>query len=249
MTGSEPLLRTERLSKWFGSFVALTEVSLAIMPGEVRGVIGPNGAGKSTLFNLISGHLKPSSGSVFYRGERISGLAPHAVARRGVARKFQIAQIFSSLRVDENVSLAAFQDGTPSIAGLLRPRVVREKVDETLRRVRLVDRRNEEAASLSHGEQQRLELAMVLATGAPLLLLDEPTAGMSSEERAVMAEVIREVAATRTILIVEHDFVFIKTVADRVTVLDNGRTLAEGPLEAIENDEAVREIYLGRDDA
>jgi ABC-type uncharacterized transport system ATPase subunit len=126
---------------------------------------------------------------------------------------------------------------------------VRVLVDATLERVRLSDRRAIEAASLSHGEQQRLELAMVLASGARLLLLDEPTAGMSSEERAVMAQVIKDISATRTIVIIEHDFTFIKTVADRVTVLNNGAKLAEGTLDAIENDAAVRECYLGPDDA
>jgi branched-chain amino acid transport system ATP-binding protein len=244
-----PVLRTEGLTKRFAGFVALSQLTLDIVEGEVRGVIGPNGAGKTTLFNLISGHLKPSAGAVFYRGEAITGLAPHAVARRGVARKFQIAQIFATLSVEENVTVAAFQEGSPSILGLLRPRPVRVLVDATLERVRLSDRRAIDAASLSHGEQQRLELAMVLATGAGLLLLDEPTAGMSSEERAVMAQLIKDISATRTIVIIEHDFTFIKTVADRVTVLNNGAKLAEGTLEAIENDAAVRECYLGPDDA
>ncbi len=243
------LLSTECLSKQFGGLSALSDLSLSVPRGQVRGIIGPNGAGKSTFFNLVSGHLKPSAGRILFDGRDITGLAPHAIARRGIARKFQITQVFQSLSVFQNLALGAQQRNEPSIFRLLLPVEVGEAVAQTIRRVRLAHKRDTQASELSHGEQQRLELGMVLATGARLLLLDEPTAGMSVEERAEMAEVIRGIAGDATIVITEHDFEFIKEVVDLVTVLNNGAKLADGTVAQIENDPAVRACYLGSDDA
>jgi branched-chain amino acid transport system ATP-binding protein len=247
---SEPaLLETKDLSKNFGGLHAVCELGFSINRGEIRGVIGPNGAGKTTLFNLISGHIKPSSGRVWFKQEDITELSLQSRARRGIARKFQITQIFKTLSVYDNVALAIFQNVDQSTAGLFKPKPVGSKVEDLLKKVRLEGKQDILASALSHGEQQLLELGMVLGTGAELLLLDEPTAGMSFEERAEMAKLIRHISESATIIITEHDFEFIKDVVDKVTVLNNGVKLAEGTIERIENNPAVRECYLGKEDA
>ena len=249
MTAAAPLLRTENLRKDFGGLRAVDDVSLAVEPGKVHAVIGPNGAGKTTLFNLVTGQLRPTAGRVYLRDEDVTGLPPHKVTARGVSRKFQVTQVFMDMTVEENVMLALHRRHRRHTLTLRTPPDVRARALDVLELVHLADRATLLAGSLAHGETQRLELGMVFATGASLLLLDEPTSGMSLEEREEVATLLREMAAETTIVITEHDFDFIKRVADVVTVLNKGATLAEGDVSAIEANEAVRECYLGPSDA
>jgi branched-chain amino acid transport system ATP-binding protein len=241
-TSPDAVLTTRSLSKRFGGVAAVEDVDFAFGSHRVHAVIGPNGAGKTTLFNLMSGALKPSSGRVTLKGRDITGLKPHHIARLGLARKFQITRVFHSLTVADNVLLAVRGRGSRRLRG-----GDGADVDRLLAEMRLTDRRDALTGELSHGEQQRLEIAMSLGTGAEVLLLDEPTSGMTLEERAAMSTMLRDISASRTIVITEHDFEFIKSVADTVTVLDRGRKLAEGSVADIENDRRVREIYLGVD--
>ncbi len=240
-----PLLETRGLGKHFGGLKALDEVALQVQAGRIHGVIGPNGAGKTTLFNLITGESKPTAGRVFFKGRDITGLPPHAITARGIARKFQVTHVFPSLTVGENVQLAVQRRRAGSMLRLLRRMDYAAEVDDTLDLMHLADKRVVAAASLGHGERQRLELGMVLATGAELLLLDEPTSGMSLEEREEIGNLLRAMTLRATVLIVEHDFPFIKQVADIVTVLDKGEKIAEGSVREIEADARVRDCYLG----
>jgi branched-chain amino acid transport system ATP-binding protein len=249
MTPAAPLLRTERLRKDFGGLRAVDDVSLAVEQGRIHAVIGPNGAGKTTLFNLVTGQLRPTAGRVYLRDDDVTGLPPHEVTARGVSRKFQITQVFMDLTVEENVMLAFHRRERRHTLSLRTPPSATRRAAEILELVHLDDRATVPARALAHGETQRLELGMVFATGASLLLLDEPTSGMSVEERGEIAALLREMAAETTIVITEHDFDFIKRVADVVTVLNKGAMLAEGDVHDIERNEAVRECYLGPSDA
>jgi branched-chain amino acid transport system ATP-binding protein len=246
---AEPLMRTEGLRKDFGGLRAVDDLTFAVLPGRVHAVIGPNGAGKTTLFNLATGQLRPSAGRIYFRGEDVTGLRPHQITQRGISRKFQITQVFGEMSVMDNVMLALHRHYRRRTLALRTPREARERANEILTLMRLTAKDDIRAAALAHGESQRLELGMVLATGASLLLLDEPTSGMSLEEREEMAGLLRLMASETTIVITEHDFNFIKRVADVVTVLNKGAKLAEGDVATIERDEAVRECYLGPVDA
>jgi len=240
-----PLLETRGLAKSFGGLRAVDGVDLVVRPGHIHGVIGPNGAGKTTLFNLITGECRPSAGHVYFRGRDITGLPPYAVTALGIARKFQLTQIFATLTVGENIQLAVQRQSAGSMLGLLRSRDYGGQIEKGLEPMHLEDKCDVVSGSLGHGERQRLELAMVLATGADLLLLDEPTSGMSLEEREEIGTFLRGIVNQTTVLIVEHDFPFIKQVADIVTVLDKGAKIAEGSVSEVERDARVRECYLG----
>jgi branched-chain amino acid transport system ATP-binding protein len=246
---SAPLLETQGLTRRFGGLVAVSDLALEVCAGGVYAVIGPNGAGKTTLFNLITGELKPTAGRILFKGSDITGLPPHVITRLGISRKFQITQIFPSLSVRDNVLLAVRRRRRTSWLDLVRPSWFDDDVSAILESMHLAHVADLRAAVLAHGEQQRLELAMVLGTGAELLLLDEPTSGMSVEERGEMASVLRRLALRATVVVTEHDFDFIREVADRVTVLDKGRKLAEGNVAEISANAAVQECYLGPEDA
>jgi len=247
-SSAAPLLRTEGLSMNFGGLKALDSLDLKVCSGTIHGVIGPNGAGKTTLFNLITGEYRPTAGRVYFREREITGYPPHLVTALGIARKFQLTQVFSSLTVGENMQLAVQRHEACSLLGLLRPADYSSRIHQALALLHLEDKEELRAGSLGHGEKQRLELAMVLATGAELLLLDEPTSGMSLEERSEIGFFLRSIANRTTVLVVEHDFPFIKQVADIVTVLDKGRKIAEGSVAEVERDARVRECYLGAED-
>ena len=240
-----PLLETRDLRKQFGGLRAVDDLSFTVAPGGVHAVIGPNGAGKTTVFNLVSGQLRPTSGQVFFRGEDVTGLKPHEITHRGISRKFQITQVFTGMSVRDNVMLALHRRYRSRTLALRTEPEAREKAEEVLALMHLTEKADSSASELGHGESQRLELGMVLATGASLLLLDEPTSGMSLEEREEMASLLRTIARETTVVITEHDFEFIKSVADVVTVLNKGAKLAEGDVATIEQDESVRECYLG----
>jgi branched-chain amino acid transport system ATP-binding protein len=245
------LLEVDRLTRYFGALGAVNGVTLAVERRERRAIIGPNGAGKTTLFNLITGHLAPSGGRVLFDGHPITGLPPHRVARHGLARSFQRTNLFSRLTVLENLRLAAAADGRGSYrlfgsvdrltAPLARAREVADAVG-------LSERLDETVARLSYGEQRQLEVGVALATRPQLLLLDEPTAGMSPEETRRMTRLLAALGRDVTMLIIEHDMDVVFSLADRITVLHYGEVLVEGPPDAVRADARVYEVYLGTGD-
>jgi branched-chain amino acid transport system ATP-binding protein len=243
------VLEVDDVTKSFGALVALSRVSIAVRAGEIFSVIGPNGAGKSTLFNVVSGLHVPTTGRVRFRGREIDGLAPEAINRLGIAKTFQITNIFPEISVFENVRVAAQSRARESgrLASLWRLPDVEVAVTELLRAFGLGARRDELAENLSHGEQRYLEICLALATEPTLLLLDEPTAGMTPGETKEATALIRQVASARglTVLLIEHDMSVVMGISDRIAVLHFGEKIAEGPPEAIRNDPAVVEAYLG----
>ena len=242
------VLRVEGLRRQFGGLTALAGVSFAVAPGERRAIIGPNGAGKTTLFNLISGELPPTSGRVYLDGVDVTGLPPHRLAARGLARTFQRNNLFLGLSVRENVRLAvqarrgvARQLWVPA-ASLTE---VAAEADRVLAELGLADRAGMVVRDLSYGEQRQLEVAIALATGPRVLLLDEPTAGMSPAETAAMVQTIARLPAEMTLLIIEHDMDVVFALADRIMVLHYGEVLAEGAPEAVKGNPGVAEVYMG----
>ena len=250
--GGEAILRTDGLLKEFGNFAAIDDVSIAVEPGEFRSVIGPNGAGKTTLFNLISGALPVTEGTVTFQGEEITDLPPEQRIRRGMARSFQISNIFGGLTVRENVRLAAqalHREEYGLREALFRPTDrydgINEDTDRILNRIGLAGVAEETAASLPYGDKRRLEIGVVLATEPELVLFDEPTAGMGPEETRDTIDLIEEVLVDQTLILVEHDIELVMDLSDRITVLHRGEVLSEGTPEEIAEDEAVRDAYLG----
>jgi branched-chain amino acid transport system ATP-binding protein len=243
-----PLLSIEQLARRFGALNAVNGVSLAIAARERRAIIGPNGAGKTTLFNLITGHLAPSGGRILFAGAPITRLPPHAVARRGISRSFQRTNLFPKLSVRENLRLAAAADGRGSYnlfgsVGHLRAPL--GKAGEVAEAVGLAPRLDEAAGRLSYGEQRQLEVGVALAISPKLLLLDEPTAGMSPEETQRMTRMLEGLPREITLLIIEHDMDVVSSLADRVTVLHYGEVLVEGTFGEVKADPRVYEVYLG----
>jgi branched-chain amino acid transport system ATP-binding protein len=245
---SAPLLAIEAVTRAFGALAALNRVSLTVAARERRAIIGPNGAGKTTLFNVITGEVAPTAGRVLLDGGPIGGLAPHAVARRGVSRSFQRNHLFPTLPVRENLRLAAAA-GAPGTWDLLgsvaRRRGPLERARQVAETVGLAARLDEPAGRLSHGEQRQLEVGVALATSPRVLLLDEPTAGMSPEETARMTRMLEALPRDITLLIIEHDMDVVGTLADRVTVLHYGEVLVEGTFAEVKADPRVYEVYLG----
>jgi branched-chain amino acid transport system ATP-binding protein len=244
------LLELDDVSRLFGAVSAVNHVSLAVERHERRALIGPNGAGKTTLFNLVTGHLAPSGGRILFDGRPITGLPPHRVARRGISRSFQRNNLFPGLSVLENLRLAAAAGGRGSwslfgsVARLGEPLARARGVAEA---VGLAARLSEPVGRLSYGEQRQLEIGVALATRPQLLLLDEPTAGMSPEETQRMTRLLAGLPREVTILIIEHDMDVVFSLADRITVLHYGEVLADGAPEAVRADPRVYEVYLGTD--
>ena len=245
-------LELEGLTRYFGALSAVNGVSLRVARQERRAIIGPNGAGKTTLFNLITGHLAPSSGRVLFDGRDITGLAPHRIARHGIARSFQRTNLFPRLTVRENLRLAAAAGGrgSYSLFGSVERRTAPlARAREVAEAVGLGERLGDEVARLSYGEQRQLEVGVALATRPQLLMLDEPTAGMSPEETQRMTRLLAALPREITMLIIEHDMDVVFSLADRLTVLHYGEVLVDGPPDAVRADARVYEVYLGtRDD-
>jgi branched-chain amino acid transport system ATP-binding protein len=242
-----PLLRTGQLTRSFGSLIAVDRVDFSVQPGELRSIIGPNGAGKTTFFRLISGEMAPTSGRVWFQGHDITGLPQHTISRLGIAKSYQITNVFPHLTVLENVRVAvqgsarAFQFWSRAD----RLTDVRDRALAILRNIGLADKAGLLAAHLSHGEKRHLEIGIALASEPALLLLDEPTAGMSPEETDATINFIREIASGRTVILVEHKMRVVMRISDRITVLHQGQVLAEGTPEEIRANERVQQTYLG----
>ena len=243
-----PILEVQAVSRYFGKFQALHNITARFQAGELTAIIGPNGAGKSTFFNVISGGIAPSTGTVHFEGRDISSMAQHDYARAGIAKSFQITNVFKHLSAHENVRVA-LQVQT-SRYQILRPRAayteVSDKADALLVKVGLVDSRSKLAGDLAHGQQRSLEVAMALACGPKLLLMDEPTAGMSPQETVVMMDLITQMAAERTIILVEHKMKLVMGLCKRLLVLHHGELLAEGNPDDIRSNSEVKRVYLGQ---
>jgi len=245
-TAPPPILRTEGLTVRFGGLTALNQVSLAVVPGEVRAVIGPNGAGKSTLFNCLTGVLRPTAGRVVLQDQDITGLPPHAISHKGLARSYQITNILPGATVLENVRIAvqSRRHGWSLWRHHLAYADLVERARRVLEAVGLAGKAEELAANLSHGEQRNHEIGIALATEPRVLCLDEPTAGMSPAETRATVELVRRIAADYTILIVEHDMEVVMGLARTITVLHYGEILAEGTPAEIQANARVQEVYL-----
>lgn len=244
---TDPLLAVDGVTVAFDAFKALDGFSLLLGRGERRVVIGPNGAGKSTLCDAIIGRVPVQSGRVLFKGEDITGLPEATIVGRGICRKFQAPGVLGNLTVAENVALAARRDRRWwRSLGFGVPAEERERVDDVLVRIELDGRRDVAAGLLSHGEKQWLEIGMVIATGAELLLLDEPTAGMGPAETARTAALIRELGDGHAVIVIDHDMSFVEQLDCKVTVMHQGRYLREGTIAQIRADAEVAAVYLGR---
>ncbi|GGE30208.1 ABC transporter ATP-binding protein [Agaricicola taiwanensis] len=242
------LLYLDDVSVTFDGFRALNSLSLVIEHAEMRAIIGPNGAGKTTMMDVITGKTRPDTGEVMFDGHHdLTRIDEAGIAELGIGRKFQTPTVFDMLTVEDNILLALKSDRRP-LASLLEKLTSarKERVDELLERVRLKDHRHRKAGNLSHGQKQWLEIGMLLAQEPKLLLVDEPAAGMTDQETADTADLLREIAQTRSVVVVEHDMVFVRDLGVKVTCLHEGSVLAEGPLDAVSSNERVIEVYLGR---
>jgi branched-chain amino acid transport system ATP-binding protein len=247
---TESILALRGLRKSFGDAEIIRGVDLEVRRGERHALIGPNGAGKSTLFHLISGNLRPTAGEIVLAGERIDGWSPQRVNRAGLARSFQITNVFAGLSVLENVRIAVMQRRRVQYAFWRRldsMSAVRETSERLLERVRLQQQARTLAGAMSYSEQRSLELAMTIASEPEVVLLDEPMAGMSREETHYTSELIREVTAGRTLLLVEHDMDVVFALGERISVLVHGQVIATGTPDEIRRHRGVREAYLGEE--
>jgi branched-chain amino acid transport system ATP-binding protein/urea transport system ATP-binding protein len=234
---AEIVLETRDLSMRFGGVVAVDRVDFTLWENELRCLIGPNGAGKSTFFKCLTGQLVPSEGDIVIRDFHAAGREPHEIARLGVGIKTQVPNVFDGLSVEENIWLAARRWNAGARARALTA--------QTLERLMLGDIRSDLVGSLAHGQRQWVELGMVAAAEPWLVILDEPAAGMTHEEVARTAQLIKEINETATMIVVEHDMQFIRMIANTVTVFHEGRILIEDTMDVVSNDAQVREVYLG----
>ncbi|MCL5043697.1 MAG: ATP-binding cassette domain-containing protein [Deltaproteobacteria bacterium] len=241
------LLEVEGLTAKVSGYTILDSLDFSLEEGELRVLVGPNGAGKTTLMSMISGQFKPYAGAIRFAGQNITGWPPDAVFQSGISRKFQVPNVYETLSVFNNVMVSL--KGRRKVFATLFQKLGGEEADriwEILEFVELADKANESADTLSHGERQWLELGMLIASDPRLLLLDEPTTGMTEDDKRKTAELIRRIAQSHTVLLVEHDMHVVRQIARKVTVLHMGRRLAEGPLSEVMSDPMVREVYLGK---
>ena len=240
------LLELKNLHKSYGEFKVIDGFSLSVNKGELRCLLGPNGAGKTTCMDLISGRQKLTAGQVLFHDEDITARSEHEIVRRGIGRKFQVPAVFKELSVRDNLEVAFGKNRNPfrNMVNFSRSEGVK-RYDEIVDMAGLKDRQGTIAGLLSHGETQWLEIAMVLMQDPALLLMDEPTAGMTEKETYKTSQIFNALKGTRTLIVVEHDMSFVREIADIITVMHMGKLLAEGTISEIENNPKVREVYLG----
>ena len=241
------ILEVQKLTARVSGFTILDKLDFAIEENELRVVLGPNGAGKTTLIDMITGRYKPAAGKIYFQEKDITGMPPDRVFALGISRKFQVPNMYETLSVFDNVMVSL--RGRRKVFGVLLQRVKssdEKRIWEILELVRLVDKANDPADTLSHGERQWLELGMLVASEPKLLLLDEPTTGMTADGKKKTAALIQEIAKRHTVLLIEHDMHIVRQIAEKVTVLHQGKVLAEGPLAEVVANEMVKEVYLGK---
>jgi len=245
-----PILELKDLQKDFSGLKVLMGIDFSLEPGERHAIIGPNGAGKSTIFNLITGKYIPSRGKIFFKGHDITGYPPHKITRLGLARSFQITNIFRTMTVFANVRnalLSKYGQRYNIFSPLGKMKGIVEETEGLLAQIGLGEMRNALAGELAHGHQRALEIGLTLATNPELILLDEPTAGMSAEETREAVKLIERITKGKTLVIVEHDMEVVFSIANRITVLYYGKILASGLPEEIRNDQRVKDAYLGEE--
>jgi urea transport system ATP-binding protein len=241
------LLEVKGLTTKVSGYTILNSLDFSLDENELRVVLGPNGAGKTTLIAMISGQFKPSDGTINFDGQDITGWAPYDIVRAGIGRKFQVPNMYETLTVFDNVMVSL--KGDRKVFKYMLKRLTPQESDrvwEILEFIELADKASEPADTLSHGERQWLELGMLIAANPKLLLLDEPTTGMTQEGKIRTAELIQKIAKNHTVLLVEHDMQIVRLVGKKITVLHQGQVLVEGPLEEVVSDERVRQVYLGK---
>ena len=244
-----PILELQDVSVDFDGFFALTDLSLSLQPGELRSIIGPNGAGKTTFLDVITGKVKPTKGAVSLRGESILGLSEQKISRLGVGRKFQTPRVFNNLSVVRNLEFAAAPNKTPfHLMFETLTSSVKDEVYRIMDYVGLAPYAKVEAGSLSHGQKQWLAISMLVAQAPDVILLDEPVAGLTDEETARTAELIKSLAGDHTVVVIEHDMEFIRDLGAPVTVLHQGQLLTQGMMDEVKADPRVIEVYLGQSD-
>lgn len=244
----DSVLSVKDLNVVFSGFKALKGVTLEVFDNEIVTIIGPNGAGKSTLLDAIVGKSPVASGHVYYHGKDITNNGPHEIARMGLGRKFQNPNVYNQLTVFENILLAL--KGSHSIWGSITAKLTKAKkgkIFDVLERTALVDQAFEPVSSLSHGQKQWVEIGMVLAQDPSIVLLDEPTAGMTTDETFMTGEIIKSISQSHSVVVIEHDMEFVKQIAERIVVLHQGSVLAEGSVQEVQSNPEVIEVYLGRE--
>ncbi|MEH6357709.1 MAG: urea ABC transporter ATP-binding protein UrtD [Pseudomonadales bacterium] len=243
------ILEMQGVHKSYGDNHVINDLNLTVNQGELRCLLGPNGAGKTTTMDLVTGRQKIDGGSVLFEGEAITRMGEHDIARRGIARKFQVPAIFKGLTVEDNLK-AAYNIEKGPFANMFKSRRLSEKLryDEIIELIGFKDRLKASAGFLSHGETQWLEIGMVLMQDPKLLLMDEPTAGMTEQETYKTAQIFNKLKGSHTLVVVEHDMSFVKEIADIISVMHQGTMLAEGTIKEIENNQRVKEVYLGTED-
>ena len=247
MMHAPPLLIVDDVTVSYDGFKALDGVSLEVQPGTVQVLIGPNGAGKSTLLDTIIGRVRPTGGRIFFNGDDLHALAEHEIVRRGICRKFQAPGVLEALTIEDNLALAAKRDRRSWRAFATKQTAAeRARVDEVLGVIGLAEKRREPAGRLAHGEKQWLEIGMVVASDAELLLLDEPAAGMTHGEAEATATLIRQLSGHHAFIVIDHDMDFVEQLAAPVSVLHMGRMLMRGSVDEVRRDPQVAAVYLGR---
>lgn len=246
MSNTDFVLAVEDLTVAFDGFKAIDGLNLYVDKGELRVIIGPNGAGKTTLLDLICGKTRASTGSIKFRNQEMTGMAEHRIVRAGIGRKFQTPSIYENLTVAKNLEVS-FPRGRGVFGALAFKRTaeVQARMDAVAGEIGLADQLDTEAGLLSHGQKQWLEIGMLLMQEPELLMLDEPIAGMSVRERELTAELLERICRNRSMIVIEHDMDFVKKIAHKVTVMHQGKILAEGPMEKVQADPRVIDVYLG----
>ncbi|MEB3103501.1 urea ABC transporter ATP-binding protein UrtD [Ferviditalea candida] len=239
------ILETSGLTVEFNGFKAVSDLNFSLDEGELRVILGPNGAGKTTLMDLITGKTKPTAGSIRFKNQEITGMEPYEISKLGVGRKFQGPNLFDNLTVNENIEVA-FKGFHQVFKALFykKNHEIKEKMQDILEKINLKEKQYDIAVNLSHGERQWLEMGMLLAQNPELIILDEPTAGMTADETYKTGELIETLFKNHSVIVVEHDMAFVRQVARKVTVLHQGKFLAEGSLAEIEQNSKVQEVYL-----